>query len=100
MSKPQGTTFAVPDCLLSAGMALIWDAAGPLDCVSLFFSDQRPKVDGRPDAGLRGPGRKHQDLEHYLETGVKEVGIAVDIGLWMMSRWFKPPTSSSKYFSF
>ena len=64
------------------------------------FSDQRPEVDGRPDAGLRGPGRKHQDLEHHLEAGVKEVGIAVDIGLWMLDGWFKPPTSSSKYFSF
>ena len=36
------------------------------------FSDQRPEVDGRPDAGLRGPGRKHQDLEHHLEAGVKK----------------------------
>ena len=52
-------------------------------------------MDGRPDAGLRGPGRKHQDLEHHLEAGVKEVGIAVDIGLWMLDRWFKLLSLSS-----
>ena len=66
-------------------------------------------MDGRPDAGLRGPGRKHQDLEHHLEAGVSEGRIkvclhmlALDIGLWMPDRWFKPPTLSSilKYFSF
>ena len=36
------------------------------------FSDQWPEVDGRPDAGLRRPGRQHQDLEHHLEAGVSD----------------------------
>ena len=42
-----------------------------------LFSDQRPEVDGRPDAGLRRPGRQHQDLERHLEAGVKNgVGLS------------------------
>ena len=56
------------------------------------FSDQRPEVDGWPDARLRRPGRQHQDLERQLEAGVRRhdmtgfvwIRSSVDFGQWML----------------